>query len=248
MAATTGPIDLAILRGRLRTLADPAKAATCRSFFKTGPGDYAEHDIFLGVPVPALRRLAKESAHIPFPHLRRLLASRIHEERMLAVLILLRKHLRGNPAEKERVTRFYLRHSRRIDSWDLVDTSAPQILGGFLADRRDRSVLDRLAASPDLWQRRIAVVATLGLIRRGELQDTFRIVRRLLHDPHDLIHKACGWMLREAGKRDRRALERFLDRHAASMPRTMLRYSLERLPPKIRKKHMTQPQEGGKNL
>jgi len=217
------------LRRRLRAAASAEDARILRRFFKTGPGEYGEGDLFLGVRVPALRRLVPETDALPHPDVLRLLRSRFHEERLLALLILARRFQRRGPAEQSRVIRSYLRHMRYINNWDLVDLSAPHIVGVWLL-KRQRGLLDRLAASPRLWERRIAVVATLALIRQGQLADTLRLCARLLGDEEDLIHKACGWMLREAGKRDEAALEDFLRQHASRMPRTMLRYAIERFP------------------
>lgn len=224
-------------RVRLRQLADKKRAKVLQGFFRTGPGEYAEGDVFLGITVPQVRALANEFHGLPFPAIRQLLRSRIHEERLLALLILVHRFAHGDRAARRRIYDFYLRHTRCIDNWDLVDLTADKIVGAYLEDRSRRS-LYRLARSRSLWERRIAVVATFHYIRRGEFNDTLRIARALLDDEHDLIHKATGWMLREVGKRDRAVLERFLTAHHRRMPRTTLRYAIERLPPARRRAYL----------
>jgi 3-methyladenine DNA glycosylase AlkD len=181
-----------------------------------------------------VRRLVKPTDRLGLADLRTLLHSRWHEERLLALLILVRRFERGDEQAQGRLYRLYLRSTAFINNWDLVDCSAPPIVGAWLLER-PRSILDTLAHSSNLWQRRIAVLATFAFIRRGQFEDTLRLCQQLRNDPHDLLHKACGWMLREVGKRDRRALESFLRRHAAVLPRTMLRYALERLPEPARR-------------
>jgi 3-methyladenine DNA glycosylase AlkD len=197
------------------------------------PGGYGEGGVLLGVRVPAARRVAADFTDLDVDALDELLASPVHEERFVALVLLVRRYRRGDAAERERIFELYLARTDRIDNWDLVDSSAPQIVGAHLLER-PRAVLDRLAASPSLWERRIAVVATFTFIRAGQLDDTLRLAERLLDDEHDLIHKAVGWMLREAGKRDEARLVAFLERHGAVMPRTMLRYAIERLDPATR--------------
>jgi 3-methyladenine DNA glycosylase AlkD len=214
---------------QLRRLGRKEDAAVLQWFFKTGPGEYGAGDVFIGVRVPAIRRLVREFANAPEAAVEALLASRIHEERLLALFILVRQFTKGTPTERTRIHRFYRAHTARINHWDLVDLSAPDIVGGYLLDRR-RGLLDRLARSPTLWERRIAIVATHAFIRRGQFDDTLRIADRLLQDRHDLIHKAAGWMLREVGKRNEAVLESFLRPRCRTMPRTMLRYAIERFP------------------
>lgn len=228
------PGTLADLRREVRRQASPAKARVLRRFFKTGPGEYGEGDVFLGLMVPASRALARRYRDLPLAAVRRLLRSRIHEERLIALLLLVDRFRRGDPAEQARIYDLYLRHTAHVNNWDLVDLSAEHIVGPHLAPR-PRDPLDRLAGSRSVWERRIAVLATFHFIRRGEFADTLRIARRLLGDEHDLIHKAVGWMLREVGKRDRGVAARFLGRHARRMPRTMLRYAIERLPARERR-------------
>ncbi len=217
------------IRAALRSRASARDAGVLQRFFKTGPGEYGEGDIFIGVRLPALRAVVREFGAADERVVGSLLASPIHEERMLALLILVRQFEKGAEKDRDSIYRFYLGHTARINNWDLVDCSAPNIVGARLLDR-PRRVLDRLARSRSLWERRIAIVATFAFIRQGQFEDTLRIADRLLGDPHDLIHKAAGWMLREVGKRDTAALERFLAPRQRTMPRTMLRYAIERFP------------------
>ena len=228
----------ATVQRQLRRLGDPVRAEHSLRFFKTGPGEYAEGDRFLGLTVPALRALAREHRDLPLKDVTRLLKSRWHEERVLALLILVHQYSRGTPAERGAIYRLYRAQTRHINNWDLVDCSAEHIVGAHLHDR-DRSPLTTLARSKDLWQRRIAIIATFHYIKRGEFRETLRIAQLLLDDEHDLIHKAAGWMLREVGKRDRAAAEAFLRRYADRMPRTMLRYAIERFSPAERRKWLT---------
>jgi 3-methyladenine DNA glycosylase AlkD len=221
------------VKRELRKAADPEKAAVLRRFFKTGPGQYGQGDVFLGVTVPQSRAIAKKYAEIALPEIKTLLSSEIHEERLVALLLLVQnKGAEGK--EQEQIAKFYLDNIRQVNNWDLVDLSAPRILGPF----NDRPLLYKLAKSDNIWERRIAIVATLHFIRQGDFGDTLKIAEMLLHDKHDLIHKAAGWMLREVGKKDAMALEQFLDSHYASMPRTMLRYAIERLPAEKRLRYM----------
>jgi 3-methyladenine DNA glycosylase AlkD len=234
MAATP---SLAALRRRLRLLANPTQAKTAQWFFKTGPGEYGEGDKFLGIRVPVIRGLVREFATLDRTSVNALLQSRWHEERLLAVLLLVRQYERGAPAERAAIFRLYLRSLRFINNWDLVDSSAPQIVGRHL-DGKGRATLVRLAKARLLWSRRVAMMATFYTIKRGDCADALAIATLLLEDKHDLIHKASGWMLREVGQRDRDTLEAFLDRYAATMPRTMLRYAIEKLSPARRRHYL----------
>ena len=226
------------VRRDVRKVATRARAKSNQWFFKTGPGEYGEGDRFLGVSLPALRILKRRYEGLPIRSVRRLLRSPWHEERLLALLILTHQYARGDAPARNIIYRLYLRSTSWINSWDLVDSSASQIVGAHLADR-DRRVLSHLAQSRSLWERRIAVIATFHFIKRGEYKDALAIAGFLLHDRHDLIHKAVGWMLREIGKRNRAVEERFLKRHAGVMPRTMLRYAIERLPERRRRHYLT---------
>jgi 3-methyladenine DNA glycosylase AlkD len=221
----------------LRAGADPLVATHHLRFFKCGPGDYGEGDSFLGVTVPPLRALSKRYKSVEVDEAVALLQSKWHEARLLALMILVHQYERGDDAGREAIYCAYLANTNRINNWDLVDCSAHKIVGAHLRER-DRTPLVALAKSESLWERRIAIIATLDFIRRDDFRDTFRIAEMLLSDRHDLIHKATGWMLREAGKRDQSALERFLRKHARVMPRTMLRYAIERFSPGLRAKYM----------
>lgn len=223
------------LERALKAAADPRRAAAVAKFFKTGKGEYGEGDRFIGITVPALRMIARQYVALGLNDLARLLASPIHEYRLVALEILVAQYERADEAERERIVSFYLRHTAGMNNWDLVDAAAPYILGEHLK-ARPRSVLDRLAASANLWERRIAVVSTLALVRGGEVAETHRIARKLLEDEHDLIHKAVGWALRESGKVSSDALVEFLRAHYPRIPRTTLRYAIERFPAAQRKK------------
>lgn len=221
----------------LQALSSPEVAAGSRRFFKTGPGEYGEGDVFVGVRVPVLRKLARRFRDLKLAECEQLLHSPIHEERLLALLILVDGVRKCEASHREAVYEFYLANTKHINNWDLVDTSAPPIVGGYLWDR-SRSPLRRLAKSASLWERRIAIVATQHFIRRDDWNDALAISRLLLTDSHDLIHKAVGWMLREVGDADGPTLRTFLDEHAATMPRTMLRYAIEHLPPQVRRDYL----------
>jgi 3-methyladenine DNA glycosylase AlkD len=230
-------------RARLRDQADPERARVLQRFFKTGPGEYGEGDLFLGIPVPRTRQLAGELGGLDYEKIEKLLRSKFHEERLLALLILVRRYGREE-GERKRIYRLYLGNTKWINNWDLVDTTAEHIVGEHLREE-DRSRLFRLARSRSLWERRIAVMATFNFIKAGDFEDTLRLAEMLLQDREDLIHKACGWMLREIGKRDRRVLGGFLDRHGRRMPRTMLRYSIEKLPAGERKRYLEGKRQPG---
>jgi 3-methyladenine DNA glycosylase AlkD len=224
----------------LAAAADPERAASLASFFKTGPGQYGEGDRFLGVTVPVQRRIALRYLSLPLKDLTSLLRSPYHEHRFTALEILVARYERAaTNRESVAVVRFYLQNTAYINNWDLVDTSAPYILGEHLKTR-SRRPLDRLAASAHLWERRIAIVSTLALIKNGEVNDTFRLAQKLFSDKHDLIHKAVGWALRETGKVSRPALLAFLRQHQSSIPRTALRYAIERFSPDIRRQILTE--------
>ena len=214
---------------RLKELASPEVAAGSARFFKAGPGQYGEGDQFIGVRVPVIRQVAREFRAMPLSEVDRLLQSPVHEARLLALLVLVGSLSKCTLEHRQSVYDFYLERTGRVNNWDLVDTSAPPIVGGYLIDKpaKVRKVLDGLAKSDDLWQRRMAIVATQWLIRAGQLDDTLRISERLLKDKHDLIHKAVGWMLREVGEKHEPTLAAFLTVHSAAMPRTMLRYAIE---------------------
>jgi 3-methyladenine DNA glycosylase AlkD len=225
------------MKRRLRKLASGKTAQTLRWFFKTGPGQYGQGDVFIGIKVPPLRKLAAEFADAPLTILGALLRSKIHEERALALMILVKQFTGADAKSRERIYSFYLAHTRFVNNWDLVDGSAPYIVGPYLW-KRDRSRLYLLARSSSLWERRIAILATFHFIRQNDFADALKISKLLLADEHDLIHKAVGWMLREIGKRDPVVAESFLKKHARKMPRTTLRYAIERFPPSKRRKYL----------
>lgn len=219
----------------LAAVADPKRAKGSAWFFKTGKGEYGEGDRFIGITVPEQRKIALRHVELTLDEIAGLLKSPIHEHRFTALEILVAKYARADEANRSRIFGFYLRHAARANNWDLVDTSAPYIVGEHLK-QRPRQLLDRLAASPNLWKRRIAIVSTLALIRDGEIDDTFRIARKLLGDEHDLIRKAVGWALRETGKVSPAALLAFLRKHYPALARTTLRYAIERFPAAQRKR------------
>jgi 3-methyladenine DNA glycosylase AlkD len=206
-------------------------------FFKTGAGEYGEGDQFLGLTMPQIRGIVRDCGDLTLADVESLLESPWHEARSAAVALLAHRYPRADAKAQAAIYALYLRRADRINNWDLVDISAPAVVGGHLLTR-SRAPLHRLAKSRDLWERRIAIVATQELIRNSEFKDTVRIAVTLINDPQDLIHKAVGWMLREVGKRDEATLRRFLDKNAARLPRTALRYSIERLSPRVRKHYM----------
>lgn len=206
-------------------------------FFKTGVGDYAEHDKFLGVPVPRLREIAKKHHALDVTMLITLLQSSINEERLLALIIMVARYQKGDAQCQEELFKLYQCHIKHINNWNLVDASAHLIVGAYLY-HKDKAYLEQLAISPMLWERRIAIVATWYFIRQNEFDWTLKLAETLITDKEDLIHKAVGWMLREMGKKDDKPLLLFLDKHASQMPRTMLRYAIERLPQAMRMHYM----------
>ena len=222
------------LRLSLKRIADPRRAKLQLRFFKTGVGEYGAGDRFLGITVPALRALARQYRDLTLKDVDSLLRSPWHEERLLALLLWVDQYRRGDVDRRRRIYNKYLRSTRHINNWDVVDVSAEHVVGAFLADK-DKRVLFRLARSANLWERRIAILATFHFIRHDRFTEILKIATLLLHDEHDLIHKAVGWMLREVGKRDRPRLERFVIRHQNNMPRTMLRYAIEHLPAQRRR-------------
>jgi 3-methyladenine DNA glycosylase AlkD len=228
----------AAIRAQLRELANPRIAAHSARFFKTGPNGYGRDDRFLGIRVPELRRIARENRDAPLRTALTLLRSRTHEERLLALILMVERFARGTERDRAEIYDRYLEHTpRHVNSWDLVDCSAHRIVGARL-ETRDRAVLYELARAPSLWQRRVAIIATFWYIKRGDFGDTLAIAELLLEDREDLIHKAVGWMLREVGNRDPAAAEVFLGKHYRTMPRTMLRYAIEKLPERRRRAYL----------
>ncbi|HEX9083563.1 MAG TPA: DNA alkylation repair protein [Gemmatimonadaceae bacterium] len=239
--ARTEPIraapTLAAIRAELHELGDPVRGAHSQRFFKTGPGQYGEGDRFLGLTVPEMRGIVRKYRELDDAAVLDLLSSSWHEERLVALLLMVEAYDRGDGPRRAHIHRAYLANTARINNWDLVDVSAGDIVGQHL-EAGDITLLERLARSESLWERRIAIVSTFYFIKRNELRPTLKIAELLLGDSQDLIHKATGWMLREAGKRDRTTLDRFLKKHYRRMPRTMLRYAIERHPERVRKQYL----------
>jgi 3-methyladenine DNA glycosylase AlkD len=225
------------VRARLGSLDDPGRAALLQRYFKSGPGEYGEGDLFRGIRVPDLRRLSRQFRSLPSEEVAELLGSPFHEDRLLALLIMVEQYRKGSEEVRQAIYDRYLSSTAFINNWDLVDLSAGHIVGMHLLER-ERSPLYRLAASASLWERRIALMATFPFVRRGEYGDTLALVRLLLADRQELIHKAAGWMLREIGKRDSGTEDAFLLEHYRSMPRVMLRYAIERLPEARRRQYL----------
>ena len=223
------------VRLALREHARPTAAETAAWFFKAGPGEYGEGDRFLGIKVPNTRSVARRASSIPWDAVPDLLRSPWHEERLCALFMWVYRFPKADPPEREHIVRTWLSMAEWINNWDLVDSSAPHLLGAWLLDRpEERTVLDTLAGSDSLWERRMAIVSTFALIRKNDFGDTLRVAERLLTDPEDLIHKATGWMLREVGNRAIDLEVAFLDQHYRDMPRTMLRYAIEKFPEPLR--------------
>ena len=221
----------------LHSFANGKHAEFHSGFFKTGPGQYGEGDIFLGARVPQVRQVAKRFRSLQIPVLKRFLHSAIHEERLMALIIMTEQYKRADEATKEELVEFYLANTAHVNNWDLVDSSAHKILGQHLLTR-PRKILDTLSRSESLWERRIAMIATMPFVSNGEYKDTLKLAKRYLKDPEDLMHKATGWLLREVGKQDNEVLLIFLDQHYPKMPRTMLRYSIEKLPERTRQQYL----------
>ncbi|SMO91545.1 DNA alkylation repair protein [Fodinibius sediminis] len=221
----------------LRDMADPEIADHSKRFFKTGKGEYGEGDRFLGIRVPRIRKVARRFAHLPLDEIEHLLHSVFHEERLCALIMLVLKSKKADSEQRKRLYDLYLNNTKYINNWDLVDTSAEHIVGRYL-ENKDRKILYDLARSENLWERRIAIMSTFPFIRANDFYDPLSLAEILVSDGHDLIHKAVGWMLREIGNQERRTEELFLDRHAPQMPRTMLRYAVEKFPEERRQYYL----------
>jgi len=228
---------LEAIKKELQDLANEEQAKNLQRFFKTGKGEYGEGDIFLGIKVPIQREIAKKYSGLSLPKIQELLKSKTHEHRLTGLIILSNKYKESKEEEKVNIFNFYLKNTKNINNWDLVDITAPNIVGHFLFDKK-KNILYDLARSDDLWERRIAIVSTFDFIRKQEFQETLALSEILLDDKHDLIHKAVGWMLREIGKKDKAVLENFLKQHYKIMPRTMLRYAIEHFPEEKRKMYL----------
>ncbi len=230
-------MNLEQLKLTLKKTANPKKAKDLQWFFKTGSGEYAEGDIFIGIVVPTLRKISKDFYELSLDSISELLSSPIHEERLISLFILIQKFNKSTDAEKEKIFNLYLKKTKHINNWDLVDLSAPQIAGNFLFNK-NHDILLKLAKSQLLWERRISIIATFYFIKNIEFDSTLKIAEILLLDKHDLIQKAVGWMLREIGKRDFKTEEKFLKIHYKNMPRTMLRYAIEKFPENLRQDYL----------
>ncbi|RJR18745.1 MAG: DNA alkylation repair protein [Nitrospiraceae bacterium] len=222
------------IKAEMKHIANPEKAVVLSRFFKTGKGEYGEGDLFLGITVPEQRKIARKYSLLPLNKLQKLLSSKIHEHRLTALLILVIKYGKADEDSREDIFNFYLSNMKHINNWDLVDLSADKILGTHLL-KRDRGILFRMAKSRNIWERRIAIMTTFHFIKNNQFSETLAVAEILLNDSHDLIHKAVGWMLREIGKRDRETEERFLLKYYSIMPRTMLRYAIEKFDDNKRK-------------
>jgi 3-methyladenine DNA glycosylase AlkD len=216
-----------VLISELNKSGNSKNAKILQRFFKTAPGQYGHGDIFLGIKVPIQRKVCRKYIGLSFPEIKKLLNSKIHEHRFCALVILVNQYKKSNKNQKTKIFNFYIKNSKKINNWDLVDTSAPQIVGNYLLGR-DKKILYKLAASKNLWQKRIAILATFTFIKNNQYEDCLKISKMFLKDSHDLIHKAVGWMLREVGKRNKKVEVKFLEKHAHKMPRVMLRYAIEK--------------------
>lgn len=230
-------MSLTALRRQLKKLENPDQAKVYLSFFKTGKGEYGEGDKFLGIKVPVSRQIAKQFKELALPEIQELLNSEIHEERLIALFVLTEQYRKADEAKQKLFYNFYLKNAKRVNNWDLVDLSAERIIGAHLFDK-DKKILFKLAKSKSLWERRISMMSTFHFIKNGVYNTAFEIARMLLKDEHDLIHKAVGWMLREIGKRNLEEEEKFLIKHYKNMPRTMLRYAIEKFPEQKRQAYL----------
>jgi len=230
-------MSLIDLRRELKSLASPEKAKLLQGFFKTGKGQYGEGDVFLGIVVPVQRSVAKKHLELSFGDLQKLMDSKIHEERLVALMILVLKQRKATESEKSEMFEFYMKNYDNINNWDLVDLSAPNVIGSYLIDK-DKKILYEFAKSSHLWKKRISILSTFYFIKNNQFEDSLKIAEILLNDKHDLIHKAVGWMLREIGKRNLKVEEGFLKKYYKKMPRTMLRYAIEKFEEVKRKEYL----------
>jgi len=225
------------VKKELKKIANSKKAKLLGKYFKTGEGEYAQGDKFLGITVPMQRKIAEKYREIDLKEIEKLLKSEIHEHRFTGLQILVLKYKKSSEKIKKEIVKFYFKNKKAINNWDLVDTSAPYIFSHWLIDK-DRKIIYKLAKSKNLWDRRIAIISTYLFIKNNDFKDTLAIAKIFLNDKHDLIHKASGWMLREVGKKSPKILEKFLDENAKIMPRTTLRYAIEKFPENKRKKYL----------
>ncbi len=231
-------MSLAKIREEIRRQKNPEQAKILQRFFKTGKGEYGEGDCFYGIKVPVQRKIVKAFKDLSLEEIKVLIHSSIHEERLIAVLILVEQFKKADSKNQKLIFNFYLKNRKGINNWDIVDLSAPNIIGSYLLDK-DKSLLYRFAKSKNLWEKRIAILSTFTFIRNGFFKDALKNSQILLNDKHDLIHKAVGWMLREIGKRDIKVEEEFLKQHYKTMPRTMLRYAIEKFPENKRQSYLS---------
>ena len=230
-------MNLVVIRKEILKQKNPSQALILQRFFKTGKGEYGEGDIFYGIKVPVQRTIAKQFKELALDDLKVLILSKVHEERLIAAFILIEQFKKAEDKNRKAVFEFYIKNRKGINNWDLVDLSAPKIVGEYLIDK-EKALLYKFAHSKDLWEKRIAILSTYTFIKNGWFEDTLKISEILLHDKHDLIHKAVGWMLREIGNRDMETEEEFLKKHYRKMPRTMLRYAIEKFPEQKRKAYL----------
>ncbi len=230
-------MNLQALDSELKKHENKEQASALQRFFKTGKGEYGEGDIFLGIKVPEQRKIAKQFSGLSLKQLSELLSSGIHEKRLIALLILVDKYKKESEKARKEIFEFYIKNTKKINSWDLVDLSAPNIVGNWLLNK-PREIIYKLSSSKNLWEKRISIISTLTFIKNKEFKDTLNISEILMNDKHDLIHKAVGWMLREVGKRNQKVLEEFLKKHYKKMPRTMLRYATEKFEEGKRKAYL----------
>ncbi len=230
-------VSLKDVKAQMQELSNPKIAEHSLRFFKTGPGEYGEGDLFLGIRVPVTKKVARKFKELPVDEVLKLLKSKYHEERLLALIMLVNRFKKETDKEQKKIYEAYLSHTEYINNWDLVDGSAHQIVGGYLFER-DRKPLYQLAKSKSLWERRISMIATYTFIKRDDFEDTLKLSAILLTDEEDLMHKAVGWMLREVGKKDIEVEERFLRKHYKRMPRTMLRYAIEKFEERKRQRYL----------
>ena len=231
-------LTLSDLKKELRAKANPGKAKILQGFFKTGKGEYGAGDIFLGIIVPETRKIAEKYSTLELAETVKLLHSKVHEERLASLLIMVNKFENGEKEEKEMIYKTYLKNTKNINNWDLVDLSAYKIAGDYLFDE-PKTILYKLAKSKSVWERRIAIMATFNFIKNNKFRETLKIAKILLRDKHDLIQKAVGWMLREIGKRNFKTEEGFLNKYYKKMARTMLRYAIEKFPERKRKRYLS---------
>jgi 3-methyladenine DNA glycosylase AlkD len=222
-------MSLIKLKQSLKKASNKEHAKILQRFFKTGPGEYGEGDVFIGIKVPPLRQIAKENLDLSFDKVQELFQSEIHEERLVALMILVLRYKKEDEKTREKIFKIYLKNTNRINNWDLVDLSAGEIVGAYLFDK-EKDILFKLVKSKLLWERRISVIASFYFIKNNSFETTLKLSEQLLNDKHDLIHKAVGWMLREIGKRNMEVEEEFLRKYYKTMPRTMLRYAIEKFP------------------